>query len=99
MVNGIFNDHSNSKRVMADVRAVLFWRSSPEWLFAFGAAFWNRASDHLIPYGGALWTPNDRWELRFMFPRSRASYYLGRFRGADTWLYASGEYNLEAYQV
>lgn len=98
-LDGTFNDHINSNALMADVRAVLFWRSSPEWLFAFGTAFWNRASDHLVPYAGALWTPNNRWELRFMFPRSRASYFVGRLRGADTWLYASGEYNLDAYQV
>ena len=77
----------------------LLWRSSPELLLAFGAEYWNRAIDHLIPYGGAVWTPNDRWEFRFMFPRSRASYYAGRLRGADTWLYLSGEYNVDAYQV
>lgn len=98
-LDGTFNDHINSNALMADVRAVLFWRSSPQWMFAFGSAFWNRASDHLIPYGGALWTPDDRWEVRFMFPRSRASYYLGRLRGADAWLYASGEYYLDAYQI
>ena len=98
-LDGTFNDHINSNALMADARAVLFLRSSPEWLFAFGTAIWNRASDHLIPYAGALWTPDDRWEFRFMFPRSRASYYLGRIRGADTWFYASGEYYLDAYQV
>jgi hypothetical protein len=98
-LNGTFNDRINSNALMADVRAVLFYRASPQWLLAFGAAFWNRASDHLIPYGGVIWAPGDRWELRAMFPKSRASYYLGRLRGADTWLYAAGEYNLEAYQV
>lgn len=98
-LDGTFNDHINSNALMADVRAVLFYRSSPQWMFAMGTAFWNRASDHLIPYGGVLWTPDDRWELRFMFPRSRASYYVGRIRGADAWLYASGEYYLDAYQV
>jgi hypothetical protein len=98
-LNGTFNDRINANALMADTRAVLLWRSSPQWLWAFGAEYWNRATDHLIPYGGAIWTPNDRWEFRFMFPRSRASYYVGRFRGSDTWLYASGEYNIEAYQI
>ncbi len=98
-INGTFNDRINSNALMADARAVLLWRYSPQWLFAFGGAYWNRATDHLIPYGGAIWAPNDRWEFRFMFPRSRASYYVGRFRGADTWLYAAGEYNLEGYQI
>jgi hypothetical protein len=66
---------------------------------AFGAAFWDRATDHLIPYGGVIWAPDDRWEFRFMFPKSRASFYLGTFHGADTWIYAAGEYSLEGYQV
>lgn len=98
-LNGTFNDRINCNALMADARAVLLWRSSPQWLLAFGAEYWNRATDHLIPYGGAIWTPNERWEFRFMFPRSRASYYAGRFRGADTWLYAAGEYNIEGYQI
>jgi hypothetical protein len=98
-LNGTFNDRINANALMCDVRAVLLWRASPEWVMACGAAFWNRAADHLIPYGGAIWTPDDRWEFRFMFPRSRASYYVGRYRGADAWLYASGEYNLDGYQI
>jgi hypothetical protein len=98
-LNGTFNERINSNALMADVRAVLFYRASPRWMWAFGTAYWNRASDHLIPYGGAIWAPGDRWEIRAMFPRSRASFYVGRLRGADTWLYATGEYNLEAYQV
>jgi hypothetical protein len=98
-LNGTFNDRINSNALMADARAVLLFRASPQWLIAVGAAYWNRANDRFIPYGGAIWAPDDRWELRFMFPKSRASYYLGRLRGADTWLYAAGEYNLEAYQV
>jgi hypothetical protein len=98
-LNGTFNDRINANALMADVRAVALWRPSSQWLLAFGAAYWNRATDHLIPYGGAIWTPNDRLEFRFMFPRSRASYYLGRFRGADTWLYAAGEYAIEGYQI
>jgi hypothetical protein len=78
---------------------VLFYRTSPEWLFAVGAAYWNRATDRFIPYGGVIWSPDDRLEFRFMFPKSRASYFVGRWAGADTWLYASGEYGVEAYQV
>jgi len=34
-----------------------------------------------------------------MFPKSRASYYVGRLAGADTGLYAAGEYSVEADQV
>jgi hypothetical protein len=98
-LNGTFNERINSNALMCDVRAVLFYRTSQQWMWAFGMALWNRASDHLIPYGGAIWSPGDRWEFRAMFPKSRASFYLGRLRGADAWLYAAGEYNLDAYQV
>jgi hypothetical protein len=98
-VNGSLEGKFNSNSLMVDGRAVLLYRASPQWLLAMGAAFWNRATDHLVPYGGVIWAPDDSWELRFMFPKSRASYYLGRFRGTDTWIYAAGEYNLEAYQV
>jgi hypothetical protein len=97
--NGTFENRMNSNGLMVDARAVLFFRPSPKWLFACGAAFWNRASDRLIPYGGIIWAPDDRWEIRMMFPKSRVSYYLGRLRGADTWIYAAGEYNLDAYEV
>ena len=98
-LNGSWERDWNANALMADARAVLFYRASPQWLIALGAAYWNRATDRLIPYGGLIWAPDDRWEFRFMFPRSRASYYIGRLGGADTWLYASGEYTVEAYQV
>lgn len=94
-----FSRSLNSNSFMVDARAVLLYRPVAEWTLAVGAAFWNRASDHLIPYGGVIWAPNDRWEFRFMFPRSRVSYYVGNFRGFDVWGYVSGEYNLEAYQL
>jgi len=98
-LNGSLEGQLNSNALMADARAVLFYRTSPQCLLAFGAAYWNRATDRIIPYGGVIWAPDSRWEIRAMFPKSRASYYLGRLRGADAWLYAAGEYNVEAYQV
>jgi len=98
-LNGSFEGKINSNALMTDTRAVLLWRASPQWMLAIGAAYWNRVRDRLIPYGGVIWAPNDRWEFRAMFPKSRASYYVGRLRGADTWLYAAGEYNVDGYQV
>jgi hypothetical protein len=98
-LDGSWERNWNSNAMMVDARAVLLYRSSPTWLLALGTAYWNRATDRLIPYGGAIWAPDDRWELRFTFPKSRASYFVGRLRGADTWLYAAGEYNVDAYQV
>jgi hypothetical protein len=98
-IDSDFSRTLNSNAFMFDARAVALYRPSPEWTLAIGAAFWNRASDHLIPYGGVIWAPNDRWEFRLLFPRSRISYYVGDFHGFETWGYVSGEYNLEAYQL
>lgn len=82
-----------------DGRGVLFYRASPTFMFAFGAAFWDRVHDRVIPYAGVIWTPNDRWEWRLMFPKARASYFLGNVWGAAAWLYGAVEYNVEAYQI
>jgi hypothetical protein len=98
-INSDFSRALNSNSLMCDVRAVAMYRPLPDWTIAVGAALWNRASDHLIPYGGLIWAPNDRWEFRLLFPRSRVSYYVGNILGFETWGYVSGEYNLEAYQL
>lgn len=93
-----FSRSLNSNAFMCDARAVLLYRPAAEWTIVTGVAFWNRASDHLIPYGGLIWAPNNRWEFRLTFPRSRVSYYAGNHYGFEVWGYISGEYNLEAYQ-
>jgi len=46
-----------------------------------------------------VWTPNDYWEFRIMFPRTRVSYFLGNWMGGSAWVYGSLEYNVEAYQI
>jgi hypothetical protein len=98
-IDSDFNRSLNSNALMCDVRGVLLYRPAAEWTFAFGAAYWNRAHDYLIPYGGLIWAPNDRLEVRLLFPRSRISYYSGNFWGFETWGYVSLEYNNEAYQL
>jgi len=98
-INSDFTRTLNSNALMCDMRAVALFRPAPEWTFAVGAAFWNRATDHLIPYGGVIWAPNDRWEFRLLFPRSRISYYAGSYFGCEAWGYVSLEYNIEAYQL
>lgn len=98
-VNSDFQRPINSNALMCDVRAVAFYRPVPQWTLAAGAAFWNRASDHLIPYGGVIWAPNDRWEFRLLYPRSRISYYVGKVYDLDAWGYLALEYNVDAYQM
>jgi hypothetical protein len=34
-----------------------------------------------------------------MFPKSRISYFLGNINNGAHWLYATGEYHVESYQI
>lgn len=94
-----FSANPNSDAINWDARGVVFLRASPQWMVALGAAYWKRVDDIVIPYAGVVWTPNDYWELRLMFPKSRISYFLGNWWGAATWVYGGIEYGVEAYQI
>jgi hypothetical protein len=98
-INSDFERSLNSNAFMIDGRAVLLYHPVPQWTFAAGAAFWNRATNHVIPYAGVIWAPNNRWEFRLLYPRSRVSYYAGNWYGLETWGYVSLEYNVDAYQM
>jgi hypothetical protein len=98
-INTDFKRALNSNAYMVDGRAVLFYRPSAQWRLALGAAYWNRVHDLIIPYGGVIWTPDDRWEFRIFFPKTRISRYCGTVWGANVWAYASAEYEVQAYQI
>lgn len=89
----------NSDAFNWDGRGVVFVRANPEWMVALGAAYLKRVDDIVIPYAGVVWTPNDAWELRLMFPKTRVSYFLGDLLGTAAWAYFGLEYNVEAYQI
>ena len=82
-----------------DARVVLFYRPSQTWMFAVGAAYWDRLGDYIIPYAGVVWTPNDLWEIRAMFPKSRVSRFLGNVGDKSVWLYGTFEYDIESFEV
>lgn len=84
-----------------DGRGVLFFRASQELTIALGATYWNRVNNYILPYAGVIWTPNERWELRLLYPKSQISYFLGPMTGAagGAWLYGGVEYHIEAYQI
>jgi len=94
-----FDSALNGDSFNYDVRGVLFVRASNELMLALGVAFWNRVDNILLPYAGVVWTPNDRWELRLLYPKSRISYFLGNYWGAAAWVYGGLEYNVEAYEI
>lgn len=93
-------DHSISDdAIQLDGRAVAYWRVAPDWMWVIGATYWDRVDDIVLPYAGAVWTPDDRWEFRLIFPKPRASLFLGTPNGVPTWVYVEGEYRVESYEV
>lgn len=82
-----------------DGRAIAMYLLSPNWSLVGGLGVWDRVDVLVVPHVGAIWTPNSRWELRLLYPRSRISYYLGRRGKTDFWLYGVAEYTAEAWQA
>jgi hypothetical protein len=93
------NGSPTSDAINWDGRGVLFFRASPQLMLVGGAAYWDRVHDQIIPYAGIVWTPNDYWEFRLLYPKSRISLFLGNALGVPTWVYGGVEYTAEAYQI
>jgi hypothetical protein len=89
----------NHYAINIDGRAIVSYLASPNWTFVGGFAVWDRVDLLVIPHVGAVWTPDTRWELRLLYPRTRISYYLGQRGKSDFWLYGVAEYTAEAWQA
>ena len=98
-INSDFQEGLGSEALNLDGNAMLFYRASPQWMFVMGAGYWDRVDGMVIPYAGVVWNPNDRWELRLLAPKTRISYFLGNYGQASHWIYATGEYHAESYQI
>jgi hypothetical protein len=98
-INSDFYRSPNSSAYIFDSRAVLFYQASPNLRLGVGVAVWDRLHEDVIPYGGVLWTPDDVWEFRMFFPKTRITRYWGNVRGNHLWSYFSAEYESQAYQV
>ncbi|QDT64197.1 hypothetical protein [Calycomorphotria hydatis] len=98
-INTDFEQGLSRDAINLDGRGVLFYQASPAWTFALGVGFWDRRHDYILPYAGVIWTPNDRWEIRAMFPRSRITYFAGNVFGKPMWLYGDIEWNVESWEV
>lgn len=94
-----FDKQLNSDAWMFDGRAMLFLKADPTLMLVGGVGYWDRVKDRIIPYAGVVWTPDDRWELRLLYPKSRVSVFVGDWGYGGVWLYGSAEFNVEAYQV
>ena len=98
-INTDFSGSMGREAINLDANAMLFYRASPQWMFVLGAGYWDRVDNIILPYAGVVWNPNDLWELRLLFPKTRISYFLGTVNGGAHWIYASGEYHVESYQI
>jgi len=98
-VNSDFHKQLSSDAWNFDARMALFYRQNPQLMYAFGIAYLDRVDDKIIPLAGLVWTPDGIWEVRLMFPKPRISVFVGNWWGGPTWLYASGEYHIEAYEI
>lgn len=84
---------------MFDSRGALFVRTSPQYMLVLGAMFLDRVDDQVLPYAGIVYTPNQRMEIRALFPKAEINWFIGAPCGVPQWLYLAGEYHIEAYQV
>lgn len=82
-----------------DGNITAFYRMNAQLLLVLGVQYWDRVDKIILPNAGVVWNPNERWELRLLFPKSRISYFLGNLGDASHWLYATGEYHVESYQI
>ena len=98
-INSDFEQGLGREAWNLDGNAMLFYRSSPQLMWVLGAGYWDRVDNIVIPYAGVVWNPNDLWEFRLLFPKARASYFLGNIGPAAHWIYATGEYHVESYQI
>ena len=98
-INSDFGQSLSKEAWNFDANAMLFYRSSPQLMWVLGAGYWDRVDNIVIPYAGVVWNPSDLWEFRLLFPKARISYFLGTIGTGAHWLYASGEYHVESYQI
>jgi hypothetical protein len=98
-VDSDFKKGLSSDAWQFDARAMMIFQTIPRWQVVLGAGYWDRVDDLVVPFAGVVWIPNDLWEFRILWPESRISLFLGNsWWGKATWLYARGEYHVEAYE-
>ncbi|WP_010585404.1 hypothetical protein [Schlesneria paludicola] len=98
-INSDFQESIGREAFNLDGNITAFYQVSRQLMLVLGVQYWDRVDNIIIPNAGVVWNPTDRLELRLLFPKSRASYFLGNFGNAAHWLYATGEYHVESYQI
>jgi hypothetical protein len=94
-----FQNSISSDSVLFDGKIVAYWTWDPTLTWVIGAEYWDRVDSLIIPHAGVIYNPGQYWEFQLVFPKPKVSLFLGAPMGIPTWLYARGEYHVEAYQV
>jgi hypothetical protein len=97
-LNTDFNANVWDEGFLIDGRGIVFLHLDQFWTIGLGAMYWNRVDDLVIPYAGLIYR-DDYWEWQLMWPEARISLFLGNEAYWSKWLYARGEYNVEAYGI
>ena len=98
-INSDLSESLGREAFNLDGNATAFYTVSPQLLLVLGVQYWDRVDNIIIPNAGVVWNPTDKLELRLLFPKSRISYFIGNHGPAAHWIYATGEYHTEAYQI
>jgi len=98
-INSDLQNSLTRRAIHYDGRAIAYYQASSQALIVMGVGYWDRVNDRVIPYGGVVFTPDDRWEIRALFPKSRVSYFIGNVWGFSPWLYTRGEFHVESYEI
>ncbi|TWT62122.1 hypothetical protein [Rubinisphaera italica] len=98
-INSDFERQLNSKAWNFDADVTSYIRTSPNLMFVAGVLYWDRAEDIILPNAGVVWNPNEFWEIRATFPKSRAEVFVGTPFGLATWMYMGAEYDVQSWQA
>ena len=98
-LNTDFEGDPTDLAVQYDGRAALFYQANPRLTLVGGVKYLDRVDDLLLPWAGAVWRPDDRWEVRAVFPDPQVSYFYGPVWGKPMWVYSGFRFKREAWQI
>ena len=98
-INTDFEGSLASPATQYDGRAAVFYEANPRLTLIGGVRYLDRVDDLLLPWAGAVWRPDDRWEVRAVFPDPQVSYFYGPVLGKPMWVYAGFRFRREAWQI
>ena len=97
-LNSDFEQDPTDESFNWDGRAYVLYQMNPFWKAMVGVEYWNRVNDYFIPHAGFIYT-DDVWEMRLTVPEARLSLFVGNELGCGKWIYISGAFNVDSYEI